>query len=105
MRTNAVQGHLVTYSSECYQHDHYKLMMIICFAGFGLIFLCFCIFLGWARIKNRKNKRNSEKQVRSDEDDLPKYDEIHTKSTSLPSYQQSSLPAYENNPYISTEKF
>lgn len=106
-----VQGHLVAYSSYCCHPDHYNLMMIICFAGFGVIVLGFCICLGWARIKNRRNKQNREKDVRSDEDDLPKYDEIHTKSTSLPgyqhsnlpSYQQSNLPAYENNAYSSTE--
>jgi len=109
-----VQGHAVAYSSGssyCCHPDHYNLMMIISSTVFILFFVGICICLGMAYIKKRKNKQRREKHVRNDEDELPKYDEIHTKSTSLPGYQHtnlpgyqhSDLPGYENKAYSSTE--
>merc|ERR1712168_341944 len=84
--------------------------MIISSTVFILFFVGICICLGMAYIKKRKNKQRREKPVRNDEDELPKYDEIHTKSTSLPGYQHSdlpgyqhNLPSYENKAYNSTE--
>jgi len=118
----SVQGHSVAYtngSSYCCHPDHYNLMMIISSTVFILFFVGICTCLGWAYIKKRKNKRRREKHVRRNEDNLPSYDEIHTKSTSLPGYQPNNvpgyqpdsapeykpqnLPGYENKAYSSTE--
>merc|ERR1719376_1502630 len=103
------QGHSVAYtngSSYCCHPDHYNLMMIISSTVFILFFVGICTCLGWAYIKKRRGNSKGN---------LPSYDEIHTKSTSLPGYQSSQMPgcqpenrpekipAYENRAYSSTE--